>query len=276
MVKERQRAVNDWGERVAEIAGRIREKHPLIHHITNFVVMNDTANATLAVGASPVMAHAREEVAELTAIAGALVLNPGTLNPDWVEAMLIAGRKANRAGVPIVYDPVGVGATKLRNETGAKFMKRLRLAVIRGNSGEIGALSGMGGAVRGVDSVQSVDDPAAVAKSLAARRECVVVITGRRDILSDGKRTLGVDNGHPMLQNITGSGCMVTTVIAAFCAVEKDFLAAAAAGLAYYGLAAELAGRKTKGPGSFRTALLDALYLLTPAQVKKGVRIIEI
>ena len=246
------RTEKDWGKIVAEIAGRIREKHPLIHHITNFVVMNDTANATLAVGASPVMAHAREEVAELTAIAGALVLNPGTLNPDWVEAMLIAGRKANRAGVPIVYDPVGVGATKLRNETGAKFMKRLRLAVIRGNSGEIGALSGMGGAVRGVDSMEGVSNPAAAAKSLAARRKCVVVITGRRDTLSDGKRTLGVDNGHPMLQNITGSGCMVTTVIAAFCAVEKDFLVAAAAGLAYYGLAAELAGKKTKGPGSFQ------------------------
>ena len=266
----------NWGAVTAEIAGRIRETHPLIHHITNFVVMNDTANATLAVGASPVMAHAVEEVAELSQIAGALVLNPGTLTPDWVEAMLIAGRQANHSSVPIVYDPVGVGATRLRNETGARFLKELRLAVIRGNSGEIGALSGMGGAVRGVDSLQSVADPRAVADTLARQQKTVVAITGQRDILSDGNRALGVDNGHPMLQNITGSGCMVTAIIATFCAVEKDFLLAAAAGLAYYGLAAEIAGSKTDGPGSFRAALLDALYLLTPEQIESGVRIVSL
>ncbi len=271
-----QKKSKDWGSAVAEIAGRIREKHPLIHHITNFVVMNDTANATLAIGASPVMAHAREEVAELAAVAGALVLNPGTLTPGWVEAMLIAGKQANKAGVPIVYDPVGVGATKLRNETGERFLKELELAVIRGNSGEIGALAGMGGSVRGVDSVQGVRDPDAVAARLAADQKSVVVITGRRDVVSDGERTLGVDNGHPMLQNITGSGCMVTTVIAAFCAVEKDFLVAAAAGLSYYGLAAEIAGKRTRGPGSFRTALLDALYQLTQKQIEAGTRIVDL
>lgn len=265
-----------WGAMVADIAVRIREKHPLIHHITNFVVMNDTANATLAIGASPVMSHAAEEVAELAGIAGALLLNPGTLNPEWVEAMLIAGKQANSSGVPIVYDPVGVGATRLRNETGARFLKDLRLAVIRGNSGEIGALAGMGGAVRGVDSLEGVSDPEKVASELALRQKTVVVITGKRDIISDGKRTLGVDNGHPMLQNITGSGCMVTTVIAAFCAVEKDYLLAAAAGLAYYGMAAELAGKRSEGPGSFRTALIDALYQLTPEQVKTGARIIDL
>ena len=140
---------NQWGEITAELAERIRLQHPLIHHITNYVVMNDTANATLALGASPVMAHAREEVAELVSVAGALVLNPGTLSRDWVESMLIAGRRANEIGVPIVYDPVGAGATRLRNETGRSFLDQLRLAVIRGNSGEIGALSGLGGQVRG-------------------------------------------------------------------------------------------------------------------------------
>ena len=267
---------DDWGEVVAEIAGRIRKQHPLIHHITNFVVMNDTANATLAVGASPVMAHAVEEVAELAGIAGALVLNPGTLNPAWVEAMLIAGKCANEKGVPIVYDPVGVGATRLRNETGERFLRELRLAVIRGNSGEIGALAGMGGAVRGVDSIEAVTDPEEVAVNLANRQKSVVAITGKRDVVSDGARTLGIDNGHPMLQNITGSGCMVTTIIAAFCAVEKDPLLAAATGLAYYGLAAEIAGAKTSGPGSFRTALIDALYELTPEQIKAGIKIVEL
>lgn len=267
---------NHRGAAVADIAVRIRQKHPLIHHITNFVVMNDTANATLAVGASPVMAHAAEEVAELAGIAGALLLNPGTLNPEWVDAMLIAGKRANEAGVPIVYDPVGVGATRLRNETGARFLKELRLGVIRGNSGEIGALAGMGGAVRGVDSLEGVSDPEKVASELARRQQSVVVITGKRDIVSDGKRTFGVDNGHPMLQNITGSGCMATTVIAAFCAVEKDFLLAAAAGLAYYGMAAECAGKRSEGPGSFRTALIDAIYQLTPEQVRTGARIIDL
>lgn len=266
---------NNWGTRVADIAVRIREERPLIHHITNFVVMNDTANATLAVGASPVMAHAAEEVAELAGIAGALVLNPGTLSVEWVEAMLIAGKRAGEAGVPVVYDPVGVGATRLRNETGARFLKELRLAVIRGNSGEIGTLAGMGGAVRGVDSLEGVADPEKVASELARRLQSVVVITGKRDILSDGKRTLGVDNGHPMLQKITGSGCMATTIISAFCAVEKDFLVAAAAGLAYYGMAAERAGKRSEGPGSFRTALIDALYQLTPEQVRTGTRIID-
>ncbi|OPY86464.1 MAG: Hydroxyethylthiazole kinase [Syntrophaceae bacterium PtaU1.Bin231] len=262
-----------WGAVTAELSARIRQEQPLIHHITNFVVMNDTANATLAVGASPVMAHAKEEVADLAAGAGALVLNPGTLEPAWVEAMLAAGKRANRTGVPIIYDPVGVGATPYRSKTGRQFLKTLRFAVIRGNSGEIGALSGFGGAVRGVDSAAGVDDPEHVTAALAKRARTVAVLTGKRDILSDGLRVLGVDNGHPMLQTITGSGCMVTTVIAAFCAVESDFLAAAAAGLAYYGLAAQIAGRKAKGPGSFRTALLDALYLMTPAQIEAGVRI---
>ena len=266
----------DWKMVVAEIALRIRKTCPLIHHITNYVVMNDTANATLAIGASPVMAHAAEEVEELTSVAGALVLNPGTLSSAWIDSMLIAGRRANEIGIPIVYDPVGVGATKFRTNTGVRFLKELRLAVIRGNAGEVGALSGMGGAVRGVDSIESLQDPEKVALDLASCLHSIVVITGKRDIVSDGKRVIGVDNGHPMLPYITGSGCMVTAVIAAFCAVEKDFLLAAAAGLAYYGLSAEFAGQRASGPGSFRVALMDALYQLTPEQIKAGVRIVEL
>ncbi|MCL4561027.1 MAG: hydroxyethylthiazole kinase, partial [Chloroflexi bacterium] len=155
---------NRFGQVCAEVLDRVREKHPLIHHMTNFVVMNDTANATLALGALPVMSHAREEVAEMVAAAGALVLNPGTLTPEWVEAMLIAGRRANELGVPVIYDPVGVGATKLRNETGALFLAELKLAVIRGNSGEVGALAGAGGVVKGVESVEGVKDPVQVAR----------------------------------------------------------------------------------------------------------------
>lgn len=265
-----------YGVKAAELLGRIRQQHPLIHHITNFVVMNDTANATLALGALPVMAHAKEEVAEMVGAAGALVLNPGTLTPEWVEGMLIAGHRANELGTPIVYDPVGVGATRLRNETGQRFLSELRLAVVRGNSGEVGALAGAGGVVKGVESVEGVRDPVGVARDLARRFNTVVAITGKRDIISDGDRVLGVDNGHTMLKTITGTGCMSTTAIGCFCAVEQDYLTAAVSALAVYGLAAEKAARVSRAPGSFRAALLDALYLLTPAQVKTGTKIVEL
>ncbi len=267
---------NEFGAVAAELLTRIREKHPLVHHITNFVVMNDTANITLGIGALPVMAHAKEEVAEMVGAAGALVLNPGTLTPEWVEAMLIAGKRANELNIPIVYDPVGVGATQLRNETGKRFLDQLRLAVVRGNSGEVGALAGAGGVVKGVESVEGVADPVSVARNLAKNCNTVVAITGKRDIISDGTRVLGVDNGHVLLKTITGTGCMSTTMVAAFCAVESDYLVAAAAALACYGLAAQRAARVAKGPGTFRSALLDAVYQLTPAQVKAGVKVVKL
>jgi hydroxyethylthiazole kinase len=264
------------GAIAAELLNRIRSRHPLIHHITNWVVMNDTANATLALGALPVMAHAREEVEEMVGAAGALVLNPGTLFPELVQAMVMAGKRANELGVPVVYDPVGVGATRYRNETGERLLKELHLDVIRGNSGEIGALAGAGGVVKGVESVEGVANPQAVARELALRWATVVAITGKRDILSDGTRVLGVDNGHDMLKTITGTGCMATTVVAIFCAVESDKLIAATSALACYGLAAERAARGTPGPGSFRSSLLDELYHMTPAKLEKGARVVDL
>ncbi len=264
------------GAFAAELLDRIHHRNPLIHHMTNWVVMNDTANATLALGALPVMSHAKEEVAEMVSAAGALVLNPGTLYPDLVDAMIIAGKRANERGVPIVYDPVGVGATKYRNDTADRIMKELHLDVVRGNSGEVGALAGAGGEVKGVESVQGVADPAGVARELAKRRATVVAITGKRDIISDGTRVFGVDNGHELLKTVTGTGCMATTVIAIFCAVESDKLLATAAALAAYGLAAQNAARGARGPGSFRTALIDCLYNLTPADVTKGARIVDV
>jgi hydroxyethylthiazole kinase len=267
---------NSFGAVCAELLARIHDRHPLIHHITNYVVMNDTANLTLALGALPVMAHAKEEVAEMVSAAGALVLNPGTLTPEWVEAMLIAGKRANELGIPVIYDPVGVGATRLRNETGERFLSELRLAAVRGNSGEVGALAGAGGRVKGVESIEGVKNPVQVARNLAHKYSTVVAITGQRDILSDGLRTLGVDNGHPMLKTITGSGCMATTAIAAFCAVESNYLIASAAALACYGLAAQAAAERAKGPGTFRAELLDSIYHLSPEQAESGVRIVEL
>ena len=264
------------GAFAAELLDRIHHRHPLIHHMTNWVVMNDTANATLAIGALPVMSHAKEEVAEMVGAAGALVLNPGTLYPELVDAMIIAGKRANELGVPIVYDPVGVGATRYRNETADRIMKELHLDVVRGNSGEVGALAGAGGEVKGVESVHGVADPVGVARNLARRRATVIAITGKRDIISDGTRVFGVDNGHEMLKTVTGTGCMATTVIAIFCAVEADKMLATTAALAAYGLAAQNAARGVRGPGSFRTALIDCIYNLKPAEVTNGASIVDL
>jgi hydroxyethylthiazole kinase len=268
--------VTEINDQIAAALSRIREEKPLIHHITNLVVMNDTANVTLQVGALPVMAHSREEVAEMTGLADALVLNLGTLSPAQVESMLVAGRTANERGIPIVLDPVGAGATTLRTRAALRLLDELEVAIVRGNSGEIGVLSGAGGVVKGVESVEGVADPAAVALDMAGNRGLVVAITGQRDIISDGQRILGVDNGHRWLTAITGTGCMATTMIAAFAAVERDYLLAAAAGLACFGLAAERAAGKAHGPASFKVALFDQIYNLTPEQLAAGARIVTV
>lgn len=259
--------------RAAEALERIRTRKPLIHHITNFVVMNDTANVTLHVGALPVMAHAKEEVADMVNLASALVLNPGTLAPDWVEAMVLAGRRANEHGIPVVLDPVGAGATPYRTETNLRLLQELQVSIVRGNSGEIGALSGAGSVVRGVESVKGVSDPLATAQAAANRWGTVVAITGKRDIISDGHRVVAVDNGHQYLTTLTGTGCMSTTVVAAFAAVEDDYLVAATAALACFGLVAEMAARQARGPASFKAAMFDELYNLRPEQLEQGARI---
>ena len=266
-----------YGEIAAELLGRIRSRHPLIHHITNWVVMNDTANATLALGALPVMAHAREEVEEMVGAAGALVLNPGTLFPELVEAMVMAGKRANELGVPIVYDPVGVGATRYRNETGERLLNELHIAVIRGNSGEIGALAGAGGEVKGVESVQGVADPPAVARELARRRTTVVAITGKRDILSDGTRDARSRQRPRDAEDHHGHAA----------AWQRPSLPSSARWnrtsssprhppwpAMDWQRSARHAARR--GPGSFRASLLDELYHLTPALVEKGARVVDL
>lgn len=259
---------------IADALSRIRVRKPLIHHITNLVVMNDTANLTLHLGALPIMAHAADEVAEITQAASALVLNLGTLTPAQVESMLIAGRKANELGIPIVLDPVGAGASQLRTQAGLELLNHLRIAIVRGNSAEIGALGGVGGRVRGVESVEGVPDPITVAQTMAQTWGSVVAITGKQDVVSDGRRVIGVNNGHSWLTTVTGTGCMATTAIAAFAAVEPDFLVAAVGGLASFGLAAERAAAEAHGPATFKIALLDQVYHLTPEQLATGARIV--
>jgi hydroxyethylthiazole kinase len=269
-------------EQIANDLSRIRQQHPLIHHITNLVVMNDTANLTLHLGALPVMAHAVEEMAEMTRLAGVLLLNQGTLSPPWIEAMFAAGREAGKNNTPIVLDPVGAGATTLRTQTALRLLDELPVTILRGNAGEIGCLGqaaglqGMGGEVRGVESIGDVGDPVAVTQAAARHWSAVVAITGKRDILSDGRRVLAVDNGHRWLTTITGTGCMATTAIAAFAAVEPDPLLAAAGGLACFGLAAEQAAEQARGPASFKVALLDAVYALTAEQLAAGARVIAL
>ncbi len=252
---------------------RVRTQHPLVHHITNMVVMNDTANLTLALGASPVMAHALEEVEEMVNLASVLLLNIGTLTPAQIDAMLRAGRRANERGIPVVLDPVGAGATTLRTQSALRLLAEIHISAIRGNASEIGTLVGVAAQTRGVDSGSLAEDRVVVARLAARRFQCSVALTGERDVISDGERVAFVENGHPLLAAITGSGCMSTTMVAAFLAVETDSWIAACAALAAFGLAGEKAALTANGPGTFRSALLDAVASLDEVALTHGQRV---
>ncbi len=248
---------------LADVAGylaQVRAKKPLVHHITNNVVTNLTANITLAIGALPVMAPAIEESGQMVAAAGALVLNIGTLDPAQIESMLVAGKAANSLGIPIVLDPVGAGATTLRTDSSHRLMRELKIAILRGNAGEVGVVAGSGGTVRGVESMGAAGDVAILAKASAQRFGLVAAITGKRDTISDGKRLGLVDNGHVLLASVTGTGCSATTAVACFAAVEPDGVLAATAGLVCVGIAAEIAAKKAGGPGTFVPLWIDALF----------------
>ena len=242
---------------------RLRETKPLIHQITNYVVMNETANATLALGALPVMAHAREEVEEMAAIAGALVLNIGTLSPHWVDAMLLAGRVANERGIPVVLDPVGAGATTYRTETAKRILDEIDVTVLRGNAGEVATLVGVDAEVRGVESIATGSDPADLAREAGRRLGLVASVTGAVDQVSDGETVISIANGHSLMATITGTGCMSSALTGCFLAVNHGApLAAAAEALAAFGIAGENAAAGARGPGSFHVALYDELAAL--------------
>jgi hydroxyethylthiazole kinase len=247
---------------------RVREEKPLVHNITNYVVMNFTANTLLAMGASPVMAHAPNEVEEMVSLARALVINIGTLSDPWIEAMLLAGRKANSKGLPIVFDPVGSGATSLRTGTTRRIVQELKLAIIRGNASEILSIGSSGTVTKGVDSLHDVDQVAEMAKATARQTGAVVAVTGKVDLITDGTRVIRCRNGHALMGHVTGMGCAATATIAAFAAVTPDAMEAAAAGLAFFGLAGEMAAATAQAPGSFMIALIDALYNMTPEELQ--------
>jgi hydroxyethylthiazole kinase len=252
----------------------LRERKPLVHQITNYVVMNETANVTLAIGALPVMAHAAEEVEEMASHAGALVLNIGTLSLDWVDSMVLAGKAANRAGVPVVLDPVGVGATSLRTDSARRILGEVEVAVVRGNPAETAALAGIEAQIRGVESIGAAAEGAELARGAARQIGTTVSVTGVTDFVSDGERTVAVRNGDALLATITGSGCMSSAMTGCFLAVERSVEAAAAA-LAAFGVAGEDAARDAKGPGTFHANLYDALYNLTPETLDERARISE-
>ena len=240
----------------------IKERSPLVHNITNFVVMNNTANALLAIGASPVMAHAIDEVEEMAGIASSLVLNIGTLEPRWVDAMVLAGKIALKRNIPIVFDRVGVGATSYRSEVCKQIISECKPSIIRGNASEIIALCNENVKTKGVDSTESSDSALSWAMQLAREVNAVVVISGQTDYITDGELVEMIYNGSTMMEKVTGMGCTATAVLGAFAAVNPSMFDAAIHGMAVMGIAGEIAASASKGNGSLQVNFLDELYAM--------------
>lgn len=254
-------------EKSAALLETVRQRNPLVHQLTNYVTVNDCANITLAIGASPIMADAIEEAADIAAIASALVLNIGTLNARMVESMLAAGKSANAGGVPVVLDPVGAGASAFRTATVQRLLAELRIAVVRGNISEIRAVAGLASHTKGVDagSGDAGADAGQLTASVAEKLGCVVVATGAIDAVSDGRRVIRIENGHPDLSKISGTGCMCTSLVGSFAGAAPDrLLEGACAGILCMGIAGEIARKKSAAPGTggFRTAVMDAVSLM--------------
>jgi len=262
-------------QKVTELLAEVRLRNPLVTSMTNVVVTNFTANGLLALGASPIMAYAKEEVADIAKISGALVLNIGTLNETEVVAMGIAGASANKHGVPVIFDPVGAGATAYRTRVSQEIMSELRVAAIRGNAAEVANVVGQAWQVKGVDGGAGDGNIVELTQTAARQLKTVAVITGKDDVVSNGTDTYVVHNGDAILTRVTGTGCLLTSVIGAFAAVEPDLVQASAAALVVYGVAAEIAASKTKeqGPGSFQIEFLNQLALVSGDDIQRLGRI---
>ncbi|MED1203422.1 hydroxyethylthiazole kinase [Heyndrickxia acidicola] len=257
---------------ISEALEKVRVQNPLVHNITNVVVTNWTANGLLAIGASPVMAYAAEEVADMAGISSALVLNIGTLNPVTVDAMILAGKAANKQGIPVIFDPVGAGATSYRTETAQRIMREVKLSVIRGNAAEIANVAGEAWEIKGVDAGNANGDVMKLAISTSKKHKITVVITGKTDVVTDGETTYTISNGDPLLTKVTGTGCLLTSVIGAFAGVEKNAVKAAAAALVVYGVAAEKAAHLAadRGPGSFQIEFLNQLSKVSADDIQEA------
>lgn len=262
------------------ILEKVKRETPLVHHITNYVTVNDCANVVLAIGGSPVMADDKNEVEEMVSIASALVLNIGTLNERTVESFILAGKKANQLNIPVILDPVGIGATNLRNKTVHRILKEVRLTVLRGNMSEIKNIYGIETETKGVDSIDnSLDGGYDIAKNLAKKLRCIVAISGATDIISDGNKTYFINNGHQMLSGVTGTGCMSSSLIGVCCGVAENSLYGAITGVLVMGIAGEIAQNCLKdyeGLGSFRTYLIDTISNFSIENIKERGKINEI
>ena len=240
---------------------KIRQANPVIHNITNLVVMPITANLLLALGASPIMAHAKQEIAEIIQLSQALVINIGTLDENWLDAIADAQKMALEAGIPIVFDPVGAGASRYRTETALKILQR-GVSLIRGNASEIMALLDANIKTKGVDSTQASHDALAAATFIANQYHCVVVVSGKTDLIVGADQSLSLDYGTPLLTKVVGMGCSLTALIASFLTINPDPFLASVHAMALFGLLGELAEQQSTGPGSFHSTLLDKLYTL--------------
>lgn len=261
---------------IGEIVARVRLKKPLVHHITNYVTINDCANVTLAFGASPVMANDPDEVAEVVAKAGALVLNIGTPNTRMLDSMLLAGKQANTLHIPVILDPVGVGLTSVRTTVVEQLLSQVKISVVRGNLAEVQRLVGIHGSMRGLDSLVTGPDAAAAVSLAAIKLDCLIAATGVVDFISDGLRTCRIENGDALMTQMTGAGCMTTSLVASCCAVAGASLSAAAAGVLVMGVAGEIAKENlaaTEGAGMFRIRLLDAVSKLDTEMIGKRGRV---
>lgn len=265
------------------IAARVREKCPLIHNITNYVTVNDCANILLACGASPIMADDIDEAEEITTICGGLNINIGTLNQHTIPAMLAAGKRANELGHPVVLDPVGAGASKLRTETALKLLSEIHFTVIRGNISEIRTLALGTGTTKGVDAdaadrvtEENLDQAAAFVKRFAKETGAVIAVTGAIDLVADGEKAYCIRNGHPMMSSITGTGCQLSAMTAAYItAYRESALEAAAAAVMAMGYCGEKAYERLSaedGNSSYRNYIIDAIYRLTPEELERGAK----
>lgn len=257
-------------EQVAGGLTVIKTCKPLVHHITNYISINDCANVTLAIGASPIMANDPDEVAEVVSQSAALVLNLGTPNTRLLESMLIAGRQANTLGIPVIFDPVGVGFTAVRTRSVEQLLLLIQPTVVRGNMAEVQRLAGIQAAMRGLDSLAATQEGGEIVRLAAKKLGCIVAATGETDFVSDGQEVCQIENGDALLSRITGAGCMTTSLVATCCGAMGGSLAAVAAGVLFMGIAGEkarIALKEGEGPGSFRVRLLDAVGNLTGRDV---------
>mgnify|MGYP001159319018 CR=1 FL=1 len=245
-----------------ELVRKIRLRAPLVHHITNWVTIYDCAQVTRSVGALPIMAHMKDEVADMVGLSQALVLNIGTLSGDLLESMLVAGRAANSKKIPIVLDIVGCGATPTRSRAVEKLINCLRLSIIKGNSGEIGAAAGAEAEVKGVESISVRGDIAEIAMRFSTAAGAVVVVTGAADIITNGKDVHICNSGHPMMSKVVGTGCMAASLLGTFAGVTDNCFDAAVCAMNFYGIAGEKAASEALSPMAFKAELIDWIYRL--------------